>query len=208
MLSYAQSLDGSISRRRGEPLALSGRESLQVTHRLRGVHDAILVGVGTVLSDDPQLTLRDAPGTHPLPVVLDTRLRTPPEARLWTHPAPLWLFTGPAPDPERLAAYSSRGARIFTGPAGPGGQVDLDRMLAILGENGVRSVMVEGGAEVITNFLHADLVHRVAVTISPRYVGGLRALEARMPGMSQLNRVEVFRLGEDIMLTGEFPGAD
>jgi riboflavin-specific deaminase-like protein len=204
-LSYAQSLDGSISRRRGEPLALSGRESLLVTHRLRGIHDAILVGIGTVLADDPQLTVRNAPGTHPVPVVLDTRLRIPSGARLWSHPVPPWLFTGPDPAPGRRTAFEARGARIFSNPPGPGGQIDLAAMLRTLGSLGVRSLMVEGGAEVITNFLRANLVDRAAVTISPRFVGGLRALEARMPGMPQLIAVEVFQLGDDIVITGAFP---
>ncbi|HEX9595492.1 MAG TPA: RibD family protein, partial [Anaerolineales bacterium] len=76
-LSYAQSLDGSIALHRGEPLTLSGPESMAMTHRLRAAHDAILVGIGTVISDDPQLNVRLVEGRNPQVVVLDSRLRLP-----------------------------------------------------------------------------------------------------------------------------------
>ena len=85
-LSYAQSLDGSIARERGKPLALSGPESMRLTHQLRAAHDAILVGIGTVLADDPQLTVRLVEGKSPIPVILDSRLAISPTARLFQNP--------------------------------------------------------------------------------------------------------------------------
>src|SRR5512143_1701471 len=88
-LCYAQSLDGCIAAERGRPTQLSGPETKQITHRLRALHDGILVGIGTVLADDPHLTVRHARGENPQPVVLDSRLRTPVEARLIAgHPRP------------------------------------------------------------------------------------------------------------------------
>ena len=93
-LAYAQSIDGSIARRRGERFPLSGPDSLRLTHHLRGRHDAILVGVGTILADDPQLSVRLAEGTDPQPIVVDSSLRTRPDARLLQRPGrPLWIGT-------------------------------------------------------------------------------------------------------------------
>ena len=79
-LSYAQSLDGCIAAKRGQPLALSGPQSLTLTHQLRSAHDAIMVGIGTLLADNPRLTVRLVEGRDPQPVVLDSRLRFPSEA--------------------------------------------------------------------------------------------------------------------------------
>ncbi len=91
-LCYAQSLDGCLAEARGRPTALSGPESGRLTHRLRSLHDAILVGVGTVLADDPRLTVRGVRGPSPQPVILDSRLRTPPDAYLVAqHPRPAWI---------------------------------------------------------------------------------------------------------------------
>src|SRR5690606_10285843 len=93
-LSYAQSLDGSIAIRSGEPLVLSGPESLCFTHHLRSIHDGILVGIGTVLSDDPQLTVRHCEGESPQPIVLDSQLRIPSTARLCCLPDKrCWVLT-------------------------------------------------------------------------------------------------------------------
>ena len=90
-LSYAQSLDGSLAARRGSPLLLSGKASMQLTHRLRASHDAILVGIGTILADDPQLTVRLVQGPQPQPVILDSHLRLPPNARVFQGPKLPWI---------------------------------------------------------------------------------------------------------------------
>jgi GTP cyclohydrolase II len=95
-LAYAQSLDGSITTERGQRYRLSGPEAMRFTHALRAAHDAILVGVGTVLADDPELRVRLVEGPDPQPVVVDSRLRTPATARLLTRPGrPLWIATVP-----------------------------------------------------------------------------------------------------------------
>ncbi len=90
-LSYAQDLDGSIAKRRGEPTSISGPESLEFTHRLRAAHDAILVGIGTVISDDPQLNVRFAKGNDPQIVVLDSQLRLPLQSKLLENSKKAWV---------------------------------------------------------------------------------------------------------------------
>ncbi|MDD2558493.1 MAG: RibD family protein [Desulfuromonas sp.] len=93
-LSYAQSWGGSITTKRGQPVVLSGADSNLLTHQLRSLHDGILVGIDTVLADDPQLTVRYWSGENPQPIILDTALRMPKNARLCHHPdKDCWVFT-------------------------------------------------------------------------------------------------------------------
>ncbi|HUF37191.1 MAG TPA: RibD family protein [Anaerolineales bacterium] len=204
MLSYAQSLDGSLARRRGEPLALSGPQSLAFTHRLRSAHDAILVGIGTVLADDPRLTARTPGGRDPRPVILDTDLRTPAGARLWTHPVGPWLFSARGLPENRKIETERRGGQVFEVPRSSGGRLELPAVLDALGALGVAGLMVEGGAAVITSFLLSGLVDRAAITIAPVFVGGLRAPETAIPELPALTGLVVHRLGADIVVTGAF----
>lgn len=173
-ITYAQGLDGSIGASAGGSLSISGKESLTMTHHLRARHDAILVGVDTVLSDDPQLTVRLVEGTHPQPIVLDTNLRFPVHARMLANPKKPWVVTGDQINVEAKAALEQKGARVLHVCKNGNGQIDLPRVLRRLGEMGIRSVMVEGGARVIASFLSHRLGHQLVVTIGPRFVGGVR----------------------------------
>lgn len=169
-LSYAQSLDGSIALRRGERLALSGPESHMMTHQLRAIHDAILIGIGTVLSDDPQLSVRLVEGKDPQVVVLDSQLRTPLTARLLMRRPRIFCLAVAGRDAEEKLKDS--GAVVERQSDEAAAQIDLIKMLSRLKELGIRSVMVEGGAEVISSFLSENLVDQIVITISPKFVGG------------------------------------
>lgn len=177
LLSYAQSLDGSIAARRGMPLLLSGRDSARLTHSLRAVNDAILVGIGTILADDPQLTIRHVPGKNPIPVILDSRLRTPTTARVFDH-GPVWIAATKPVDPEKAAIFEATNVTLLCLPADQNGRVDLQALLAELEQMGVTNLMVEGGASVITSFLSRRLVDYLVLTIAPVLVGGLPSIEA------------------------------
>ena len=213
-LTYAQSLDGSIASRSGAPLCISGEEALNFTHRLRALHDGILVGIGTVLSDDPRLNVRRGEDDHPVPIVLDSSLRFPPDARLLDceGPDPL-LFTGPDAAPSRREALESKGATVVALPCSPDGGVCLDDVLDALGERQIESVMVEGGTEILTNFLRQQRVQRVILTIAPTFVGGTPALNAIAPAddeaptdpdaFPRLTNVQQRWYGEDIILEGD-----
>lgn len=181
-LSYAQSLDGSIAVNQEEPLSLSGSESLQMTHQLRAAHDAILVGIGTVLADDPRLTVRLVEGANPQAVVLDSRLRTPPEANLFQREnahiqGSPWIATTETVDPAREKALVKAGARLLKIPVDGEGRIDLSELLACLASLGISTLMVEGGARVIESFLKARLVDFLVLTIAPIMVGGLKAIK-------------------------------
>lgn len=201
LVAYAQSLDGSLATAAGEPLALSGPAALAYTHGLRAAHQAILVGIGTVLADDPQLTVRLAPGDHPQPVVLDSQLRFPLGARLWQHPTRRpWILTTPtAPEPRRRT-LEERGARVVRVPADAQGRVNLRTALGLLRSLGIARLMIEGGARVITAVLAGGLADRVSITIAARYVGGLRAYDA--PLALTLTELSHRVLGSDLIIEG------
>ena len=209
-LSYAQSIDGSIASAAGEALPISGESSLTLTHLLRAAHDAILVGVGAVLADDPRLTVRLVHGANPQPVILDSHLRTAPDARCVGGPRPAWVATT-ARDGVRQQALEAAGARLLHIAADPQGRVDLLALLKALAANGVRSVMVEGGARVLTSFLQSGLANGAVVTIAPLFIGGLRATPDLLPNANtitafpRLSNPRMLQLGDDMILYGQLP---
>jgi len=202
---FAQSLDGCLAARRGQPTALSGMEAMHLTHQLRAAHDAILVGVGTVLSDNPRLTVRMASGQNPQPVILDSRLRTPPDAYLVKqHPSPAWIATS---ERTRLASQLARygaEARLLSLPDDDHGRVSLPALLKQLGECGIRSLMVEGGAQVLTSFIEHGLADWAAITITPAFLGGLHTIQRPLPALTRLSQVHHEHCGEDLVVFGAF----
>lgn len=206
-LSYAQSLDGSIAARRGEQTAISGPEAGRLTHQLRARHDAILVGIGTVIADDPQLTVRLVRGPNPQPIIVDSRLRFPLSARLLRQSREPWIATTEAADPARQVALEAAGARVLRLPANAAGMVNLEALLDHLHKLHVGSLMVEGGATVISNFLARHLGDRMVLTIAPMLLGGLNAVAdlGRLNGhaLPRLSRPQYQTLGKDVILSGE-----
>lgn len=177
-LTYAQSLDGCIALNPGGPCLLSSPPSLVLTHFLRARHDALLVGVNTILTDDPQLTVRHCEGRDPQPVVLDSQLRTPLDCRLLRRgKKPPILIATLESDPGKRQALEERGAKIVLVEAGDDGCVALEESLQALARMGIRTLMVEGGARVIGAFLARRRVDYCVITIAPRILGGLRAVD-------------------------------
>jgi riboflavin-specific deaminase-like protein len=170
-LSYAQSLDGSIAISSGTSLSLSGPESTCLTHQLRSLHDGILVGISTVLTDNPQLSVREWNGPDPQPIVLDSHLRMPASARLWQqHQKRCWVLTTVEEN------QVEDGPEILKVQGNDEGRVCLTAALQLLYHKGIRSLMVEGGANVITAFLKMQLADVLVLTIAPRLVGGYKAV--------------------------------
>jgi GTP cyclohydrolase II len=207
-LTYAQSLDGAIAARPGHPLALSCRESQTMTHALRAAHEVILVGIGTVLADNPSLTVRLVAGENPQPVVLDSRLRFPFFSKLLQQKTlPPWLITGMTAEAERQTSLENLGARVYRLPTGDNGGIDIKELLRVLGEKGINGIMVEGGAQVITSFLACQAVDQVIVTIAPVLVGGVRVLDflhqPRPKVYPRLINVDYERIGEDLIVRGD-----
>ena len=167
-LSYAQSLDGCISSRPGEPLALSGQRSLRLTHQLRAAHDAILVGIGTVFSDNPRLTVRLVNGHNPRPVVVDSLLRIPLDCNLFKESSrdPI-IFTSQMADANKIRILEQKGVMVVRVSSNDKGLLNLQEILAILGDLSVNSLMVEGGARIITSFLMEKAPDFVVLTVAP-----------------------------------------
>ena len=213
-LHYAQTLDGRIATRSGTGRWLSGDESLSLAHQLRADHDAVLVGVGTVLADDPRLTVRLVSGRSPLRVVVDSSLRLPLHARVLSDgDAPTVVATtGQAPAP-RVAAVRRQGATVVQAPCDGDGRVDLAFLLRELHGRGVGSVLVEGGASVITSLLRIRMVDRVVVRIAPRMLGaGIEAVGdldiLRLDDALSFERTTFRQVGPDVIFDGAIRGDD
>lgn len=205
-LSFAQSLDGSIAAQPGRRTVLSGPESMAYTHRLRASHDAILVGVGTVIADNPKLTVRLASGAHPQPVVLDSALRIPLGCSLIASPVmPLWVMCAHDAPAEQQRALERAGAQVLRVQAPGAYHTRWPALLGVLAARSVGTLMVEGGARVIGSMLKGGAAHRLAVTIAPRLLGGLRALDAQIdPALLQrLVNVRYEKVGEDMILEAD-----
>ena len=209
-LSYAQSLDGSIAARRGEPMQISGGESARFTHQLRAYHDSILVGIGTVLADDPQLTVRHVTGEDPQPVILDSRLRIPLDSSLVNNHDP-WIATTEHADPLKVEELTDRGIELLFFPVSNKNQVSIPELLECLNQRGVENLMVEGGAEVISRFISLQLVDFLFLTISPMILGGYSAVHLPqsngsglvMDDFPRLINIKLEKMGDDLIVFGK-----
>ena len=214
-LSYAQTLDGRLATSTGSSQWISAQESLRFSHELRAEHDAIMVGVGTVCKDDPRLTVRLVAGRNPLRVIVDSTLRTPLTAAVLAEgaaPGTVLAVTDRAPAAKR-DKIRALGATVLCLPADAGGRVDLVALLAALYRRGIGSLLVEGGAQMITALLRARLADRLAVCIAPKIVGtGIEAVGDL--GIRELTRslimtdTSVTLYGVDLVLASrvEYPG--
>jgi len=210
-LKFATSLDGRIATASGESQWISGPPARERAHALRASHDAIMVGTGTAVVDDPQLTCR-LPGLDhrsPVRVVIDRHLRIPPTARLIAdaHRVPTWVLTLRSADPDRRAAFLSNRVTLIDVDHDSTGQVDLAAALGVLGERGITRLLVEGGAGLAAAFFRARLVDRLVWVHAPLAIGGdgipaiagldLTAL-AHAPAFERLSTQTI---GDDVLTT-------
>ncbi len=212
-IKAAITLDGKIATRTGDAKWITGESARMEGHRMRAESDAILVGVGTVLTDDPELTVRHVEGPDPLRVVLDADLRTPPSAALVQRRdregRSALIFCARDADPARRRALESLGAEIVAVSRTARG-VDMEEVLRALGERDVVRLLVEGGAHVHGTLLDLGLADRGAIFIAPRILGdatapsfvagaGAETLERAW----RLVRTRMQALGTDWLLTGD-----
>ena len=209
-LKTAQTLDGRIATSRGESKWITGEEARQEGHRLRDQHDAILVGVNTVLQDDPSLTARFPGARDPIRIIVDSKLRTPDTAKVITQRsvAKTLIATLDTASKDRMVELLDAGAEILLAPAKQG-RVDLKQLMKALGTFGITSVLIEGGAEVNASALNAGIVDRVVVFIAPMLMTGKDSLcsiggssPTRLKDAVKLRDVEIRRIGSDMMVSG------
>jgi diaminohydroxyphosphoribosylaminopyrimidine deaminase/5-amino-6-(5-phosphoribosylamino)uracil reductase len=194
-LKLASTLDGRIATRAGESRWITSRAARRAAHALRGRHDAVMVGVGTVMADDPALTCR-LPGYRPnrlVRVVADSHLRTPLSATLVATAAetPTWMLIRNGADPERRDAFTDLGIRLVE-VAGAEVGVDPTQALWALGDAGLTRVLVEGGAQLAASLLRADLVDRIAWFHAPAVMGADAWPAVQAFGIEQLDAMPRF----------------
>jgi diaminohydroxyphosphoribosylaminopyrimidine deaminase / 5-amino-6-(5-phosphoribosylamino)uracil reductase len=210
-LKWAASMDGRIATRTGDSKWITGEPAREDALLLREECDAILVGAGTVLMDDPLLTRRLALSSAITPhrrLVLDGALKVPATARVFSAAGgEVWLATAVPADDPRLAPFHERGVQVFSRRAADGG-VDLEALLGALHALGVRSLLVEGGGVTAASFLSAGLVDRVTAYVAPLLVGGAGARSplagegpARLTDAHRLGVLEAVRIGTDVRLS-------
>ena len=207
-LKFASSLDGKIKTVGGESQWISGAESRKFTHRLRDIHDAILVGIGTVLADNPSLTTRLIAGKNPIRIIVDSRARTPLNANVVTDKSARTIIavTKNAPS-DKISALKACGVEIIT--AGDGERVDLKILMEQLAAREITSVLIEGGGEIHFSMLKAGLVDKIFAFIAPKILGGDGKLTAvtgfgfeKLAEAVKIKEFNAEKLGEDILLSG------
>jgi diaminohydroxyphosphoribosylaminopyrimidine deaminase/5-amino-6-(5-phosphoribosylamino)uracil reductase len=209
ILKLAATLDGKIATRRGEARWISSEASRRFVHRMRDQVDGVIVGVGTVLRDDPLLTARIQGARDPHRIILDSHLRTPEEARVirGTPAKTTIVTTGNAPR-KKIERLEKRGVHLLTCSA-EGDRIDLRSLLRRLGTMGMTSVMVEGGSRVSGSFLDKGLVDKLVLFFSPKVIGDPEALGmfggkgvADLKDAIPVKDLRVRRIGGDILVEG------
>lgn len=173
----AMTLDGKLAAYNGHSKWVTGEEARQRVHYLRNEVDAILVGIGTVLADDPMLTTRiPEGGKNPVRIIIDSNLRTPLEAKITDcSEAQTWIFTRDDVDQEKETALLTKGVQVFSAPVKDEG-LDLSFVLKQLLELGITDVLVEGGSEVNGTFLREGLINKFLIYVAPKVLGGRQSL--------------------------------
>ncbi len=210
IVKVAQSIDGNIATKTGESQWISGEASRRLSQRLRAESDAILVGINTVLQDNPRLSVRHLKKTHqPVKVILDSRLRISSKAQ---------IFSKASPGPVILAVTRKAGKakqNLFKGKAEilavreKNGKIDLRALLSLLAKRGILRVLIEGGGEVIGEAFSEKLVQEIYFFIAPKIIGGSEARRsvagkgiARLKDAFKIRQLKIERIGEDFLIHG------
>ena len=215
IIKCAATLDGRIATRTGDSRWVTGEESRQFVHRLRHAVDAIMVGIDTVIRDDPHLTTRlngamQPKGRDPARIILDSHLRIPETAKLLRldSDSDTFIITGPSVSEAKKSKIEKKGAKVIESPV-KDDLIDLDRLMAHLGTLGITSLLIEGGSRVIASSLAADIVDKIAFFYAPKIMGGDDGVPVcRGPGPELMleclpvRDINVRQFGDDVMIEG------
>jgi diaminohydroxyphosphoribosylaminopyrimidine deaminase/5-amino-6-(5-phosphoribosylamino)uracil reductase len=206
LLKLALTLDGRIATAAGESRWITGEAARRVVHKLRYEHDALLVGINTLLHDDPSLDTRGARQKPLTKIILDSELRTPAHARVFASPGRVLIFHGSGASPDRLAALGQKALLLPVTRSTAG--LDWNCITKLLGEQGITSLMIEGGGQVSASALLSGVVQKVAFFYAPKILGneGVPAIGGLgIPNLSQaieLSAAETRRVGQDWLFQG------
>ena len=210
---FAVSLDGKIATKNGDSKWITGIDARKYIHYLRYTADAIMAGANTVIADDPRLTCRyggigGEAKKQPLRVIVEGRGRTPAKAQVFSEPGKALLTLGNLVKPERKEALTKAGAELLELPSEEG-LIDLERLLKVLGEREITSVLVEGGGVLLGSLFDHGLVDKVIAFIAPIIIGGQEAKPAvagrgvdKVMDAIKLERTSVEKFGKDLMISG------
>lgn len=206
LLKLAQTLDGRIATRNGHSKWITGEAARKRVHLMRSRADAVLVGIDTVLADDPRLTVRHVDGRQPRRIVLDSRARTPLDARVLNGEAPATVCVTEAAPAARVEGLIGTGAEVLV-LSGGDGSIPLKPLKSALGKAGIVTLMVEGGSRVAASFLRERAVDRIACFVAPRILGaGIPSIaDLALDDLTKaikLNDTKVEQLDGDLLVTG------
>lgn len=208
-LKIAQTLDGKIAAADGSSKWITSEKSRKLVHKMRSQNDAVLVGIKTVVKDNPRLTVRLAKGPNPKRIVLDSALKIPFETNLLTTPLveQTIIATTSKASEEKITKIEDRGATVWKIRSDSKGQIDLEAVCKKMGSEGITSVLVEGGSLVFSAFLQKNLVDKIAIFVAPKILGhGLSAVHfngiSSVNSSLKLDKFEKRKIGEDVLLSG------
>lgn len=213
IMKSASSLDGKIALASGEARWITGKVARRYAHKLRLLVDAVLAGIGTVLTDDPSLNVRNikSKGKQPLRIILDSKLRIPLASRVLDMAAGqgTMVVTTKAAAPDRITTLENKGIRVLLAECREDGEVCLKSLMPLLGKAGITSILIEGGSRVNASALHEGIVDKVVMMFSPRIIGGKDSISmvggtspASLSESVFFSNISIRRLGEDIMIEG------
>ena len=200
-LKIAQSIDGKISITRNKQTWLTGKESINFVHKLRSDYDAVLVGAGTIRADNPMLNVREVKGRNPIRIIIDGKLSIPIKSNILNanDPEKTWIFTSSLIDEKKLKKFSNKGVKFFRINSSRQSQLPIKKILKVLAENKITSLLVEGGANIFTQFLTLELYDEVIFLQAPIILGkGINS--SNLSHLKKLQLLKVDRLGKDIKL--------
>jgi diaminohydroxyphosphoribosylaminopyrimidine deaminase/5-amino-6-(5-phosphoribosylamino)uracil reductase len=205
-IKAALSLDGNIALANGESKWITGVPARRLAHLARAENDVVLVGVGTVLKDDPMLSVRDTDGCSPIKSVVDRDLETPPEARLLDG-GNCVIFSGSSPDEKKIRKLVSRGAKVIGMETDREGHIPPADILRKFASMGVNRLLLEGGAGLVSSFLRAEAADEFSLFVSPRIMGNgisaFRGLSFEQMGKTIcLRDLSLIKTGEDFLIKG------
>ncbi|MFC1865390.1 bifunctional diaminohydroxyphosphoribosylaminopyrimidine deaminase/5-amino-6-(5-phosphoribosylamino)uracil reductase RibD [Chloroflexota bacterium] len=219
-VKYAMSLDGKIATRSGDSKWISNEEARQFAHHIRGASDAIMVGINTILADNPHLTVRCCGGRggtskeQPLRVIVDGEGRTPLTAQVFSEPGETLLVLGRKVKPQEAIEFAAAGAELLELPSVKG-YIKMAELFKALGERDITSVLVEGGSTLIGSIIDEGLADKIVAFVAPLIIGGENAMTAiagkgvdKMVNSIKLKRIDVKRFGQDVMISGYMVARD
>ena len=208
-IKIAQTLDGKIAVANGRPNWITCEDSRRHVHKLRGDVDAVLVGIGTVLADDPQLNVRLFPGRHPKRIILDSNLRIPLRAHVLNDDltAKTIIVTTEKSPTSKRDEIESLGAQVWQIESNTDGMIDLKKLTRRIGREGMNSVLIEGGSQIFSAYLEQNLIDKVLIFIAPKIFGsGLNAVNSpvkkNLSDKTTFQNVHYDQVGVDMLFTG------